>query len=141
VALQGNKWFLGQIYGYRQVGVHYGVPLSNYLGWWMVGFLMILALQVIDRIVGRNIEHLPGVANLPFRSLIGPTLYVSVLVFNLAMTFLIGERQMALTGIFTYILPVAIVVVLSIRRTNRYSKDEMADHMRDFPLSVAGGRR
>jgi putative membrane protein len=141
VALQGNRWFLGQIYGYREVGVHYGVPLSNYLGWWMVGFLMILALQLIDRFVGRNVEQLPGVANLPFRSLIGPILYVSVLVFNLAMTLLIGERQMALTGIFTYILPVAIVATLLIRRTNRYSKDEMADHMRDFPLSVAGGRR
>src|SRR6185369_8566428 len=29
VALQGNRWFLGQIYGYREAGTHFGVPLSN----------------------------------------------------------------------------------------------------------------
>jgi putative membrane protein len=138
VALQGNRWFLGQIYGYREAGIHYGVPLSNYLGWWLVGFLMILALQVIDRSVGKNVESPSGVANLPFRSLIGPILYISVLLFNLTMTMIIGEQLMALTGIFTYVLPVAIVVTLAIRRTNRYGKSELADHLRNFPFSAAG---
>ena len=33
VALQGNRWFLGQIYGYREAGAHFGVPISNYAGW------------------------------------------------------------------------------------------------------------
>src|SRR5690349_14153605 len=41
VALQGRRWFLGQIYGYREDGCHYGVPLSNYLGWWLVSAAMI----------------------------------------------------------------------------------------------------
>ncbi|GAM11420.1 hypothetical protein OR1_03736 [Geobacter sp. OR-1] len=141
VALQGSRWFLGQIYGYKEAGIHYGVPLSNYLGWWLVGFIMILALQIVDRSVGKNVEHAKGVANLPFRALVGPLLYISVVVFNLTVTFLIGERQMALTGIFTYILPVAIVATLAIRRTNRYTKEELAEHLRDFPGSTAGGRR
>lgn len=141
VALQGSRWFLGQIYGYREAGIHYGVPLSNYLGWWLVGLLMIFALQLIDRLVGRQVEHPSGMANLPFRSLIGPLLYLSVLIFNLVITIVIGERQMALTGIFTYVLPVAIVVTLAIRRTNHYTREELADHVRDFPDSVAGGRK
>lgn len=141
VALQGNRWFLGQIYGYREAGVHYGVPISNYLGWWLVGFIMILALQTIDRLVGRHVEGLPGVTNLPFRSLIGPLLYFSVIAFNITMTLRIGERLMAVTGILSCILPCAIVVTLAIQRTNRYTKEELADHMRDFPESVAGGRR
>jgi putative membrane protein len=140
VALQGSRWFLGQIYGYREVGVHYGVPLSNYLGWWLVGFLMILALQFIDRIVDRQLERPAGVCGMPFRSLLGPLLYLSVIIFNLTMTLLIGERQMAVTGIFIYVLPLAIVVTLAIRRTNRYSKEELAEHLRDFPYSSAGGR-
>ncbi|MBT0663222.1 carotenoid biosynthesis protein [Geobacter pelophilus] len=141
VALQGSRWFLGQIYGYKEAGVHYGVPLSNYLGWWLVGFVMILAMQIIDRTVGRNVEQVKGVANLPFRSLVGPILYLSVIIFNLTVTLLIGEQRMALTGIFTYILPVAIVVTLAFRRINRYSKEELADHLRDFPLSAAGRRK
>ena len=140
VALQGSRWFLGQIYGYREVGVHYGVPISNYLGWWLVGFLMILALQLIDRTVGRQLERPAGVCGMPFRSLLGPLLYLSVIIFNLTMTLLIGERQLAVTGIFTYVLPLAIVVTLAIRRTNCYSKEELAEHLRDFPYSSAGGR-
>lgn len=140
VALQGSRWFLGQIYGYREAGVHYGVPLSNYLGWWLVGFLMILALQLIDRIVGRQVERPAGVCGMPFRSLLGPLLYLSVIIFNLSMTLLIGERQLAVTGIFTYVLPVAIVVTLAIRRANRFSKEELAEHLRDFPYSSAVGR-
>jgi putative membrane protein len=141
VALQGSRWFLGQIYGYKEAGVHYGVPLSNYLGWWLVGFVMILAMQIIDRTVGRDVEQVKGVANLPFRSLVGPILYLSVIIFNLTVTLLIGEQRMALTGIFTYILPVAIVVTLAFRRINRYSKEELADHLRDFPESAAGRRK
>ena len=43
VALQGNRWFLGQIYGYREAGIHFGVPLSNYVGWWLVGLCMVFA--------------------------------------------------------------------------------------------------
>ncbi|RNC67890.1 MAG: carotenoid biosynthesis protein [Desulfuromonadales bacterium] len=141
VALQGHRWFLGQIYGYREVGIHFGVPLSNYLGWWLVSFLLVFALQRIDSLAGGTGGKPAGVANLPLRSLYGPVLYLSVIVFNLSVTLWIGERLMALTGIFIYVLPVAIVVVTVIRRTNRYRKEEMAEHLRDFPWSAAAMRR
>ncbi len=139
VALQGRRWFLGQIYGYREAGVHFGVPLSNYLGWWLVSFLLVMALQIIDARVGRGVERPAGIGNLPFRSLLGPLLYLSVIAFNLTVTLVIGERLMALTGIFIYALPTAIVMVGIIRRANRYGKDELAEHVRDFPYSSAGG--
>lgn len=32
VALQGERWFLGNIYGYRQEGLYFGVPLANFAG-------------------------------------------------------------------------------------------------------------
>lgn len=139
VALQGSRWFLGQIYGYREAGIHFGVPLSNYLGWLLVGFLMILALQIIDRKIGADVEKPSGVANLPFRSLLGPFLYLSVLIFNLTVTLLIGEDAMALNGLLIYLLSGAIVVTLIIRRTNRYSKLELTAHLKDFPDSEAAG--
>lgn len=48
VALQGYRWFLGQIYGYREPGIHFGVPISNYVGWWVVSVIMVFVLQRID---------------------------------------------------------------------------------------------
>src|SRR5512137_3787 len=59
VALQGSRWFLGQIYGYREAGCHFGVPISNYLGWWGVSFLLVLALQIIDRRRGKKPDKPP----------------------------------------------------------------------------------
>ncbi len=141
VALQGHRWFLGQIYGYREAGVHFGVPLSNYMGWWLVSAILVLALQIIDAFVERKSEILSGMKSLPFRSLLGPVLYLSVLVFNLTVTYLIGERLLALTGIFIYILPLAIVVILLKQRVNRYTREELAEHLRDFPNSPASGRK
>lgn len=142
VALQGGRWFLGQIYGYREAGVHFGVPLSNYLGWWLVSFILVFALQRIDVWADRKGSEPPsGVANLPFRSLYGPILYVSVLVFNLVVTLWIGEHLMALTGIFIIIPAMAISAVTIIRRVNRYRKEEMAEHLQDFPWSAAAIRK
>ncbi len=137
VALQGRRWFLGQIYGYREAGTHFGVPLSNYAGWWLTSICLVLALQVIDVRVGGLGEKLFGIANLPFRTLLGPTLYLSVIVFNLTITCLIGERLMLVTGIFIFTLPIAMVTVLIIRRINRYSREDLAEHLRDFPWSPA----
>ena len=138
VALQGRRWFLGQIYGYREAGVHFGVPISNYVGWWVVSLLMILALQLIDARGRRRKGKPAGACNLPFRTLLGPILFLSVIAFNLSIAALIGEQLMALTGLFIFALPMAIVVVQVIRRTNRYGRGELADHLSDFPWSAAG---
>ena len=139
VALQGKRWFLGQIYGYNEPGCHFGVPLSNYVGWWVVSVLMVLALQIIDARMGRGGRRKPaGVANFPFRSLLCPTLYLSVIVFNLSVAFLIGERLMVASGVFIYTLPLAIVAVLASRRMNRYTGEELAEHLGDYPWSAVG---
>ena len=141
VALQGKRWFLGQIYGYREIGCHFGVPISNYVGWLVTSFCLVLALQVIDARAGKRPGIAAGIRSFPFRALLGPLLYGSVLVFNLAITFLIGERLLATTGIFIFTLPIAIVIVGIVRRTNRYSREELAEHLRDFPWSRAAGKR
>lgn len=137
VALQGSRWFLGQIYGYRESGIHFGVPVSNYVGWLIVSFLLVSALQCIDTVCVKGTAKPAGVANLPFRAVLGPLLYVSVLLFNYGVTLMIGERLMALTGILMFTLPMLIVVVLLVRRVNRFSREELAEHLRDFPHSPA----
>ena len=136
VALQGSRWFLGQIYGYRERGIHFGVPLSNYAGWLLTSLVLIAAFQLID--ARRRSDGATGVVSLPFHSLFGPLLYLSVLIFNIAMTVAIGERFMALCGMLMFILPVVMTVVLAFGRVNRFTKDQLGDHLRDYPWSPAG---
>ena len=134
VALQGKRWFLGQIYGYREVGTHFGVPFSNYAGWLLTSFVLVAAFQIIDR---RREEDTPaGVFHMPFRSMLGPLLYVSVLLFNWGVTLWLGEKLMAMTGIFIFTLPIVIVVVLAMVRVNNYREEELREHMRDYPWSI-----
>jgi uncharacterized membrane protein len=137
VALQGHRWFLGQIYGYREHGAHFGVPLSNYWGWLLTSLLLVGAFQLID--ARRTADAPKGVCALPFRALLGPLLYLSVLLFNLGVTIWIGEYFMALTGILIYSLPILMVGILVLRKVNRYSMDELDEHLRDYPWSPAGG--
>lgn len=141
VSLQGRRWFLGQIYGYREQGYHFGVPLSNYLGWWLVSAAMIFALQRLATSGAVSKEAPAGVVNFPLKSLLGPVLYLSVLGFNLTMALIIGEMTIAVTGLFIVFLPLAMVATLAFRRVNRYSKDELADHIRSAPWSAVAGRR
>lgn len=136
VALQGHRWFLGRIYGYPEAGLHFGVPLSNYLGWWLVSALLIGALQLIDRLAGGRLRP-AGVAAAPFRCLYAPFLYLCVIAFNLSVTVYIGEKLMALTGFFIFTLPVVMGVVLLCNKINRYHKDELAAHLTEFPWSPA----
>src|SRR6266568_474617 len=136
VALQGKRWFLGQIYGYREKGIHFGVPLSNYGGWLLTSLCLIGAFQLIDS--RRQGEASSGLVAVPFHSLMGPFLYLSVLVFNISMTLAIGECFMALCGIQMYVIPIVLVVVLALKRVNRFSKEQLGDHLRDYPWSPAG---
>jgi len=130
---QGHRWFLGQIYGYREEGIHFGVPLSNYAGWLLTSFLLVAAFQWIDRT--QNEARPAGIIQLPFRSLLGPILYLSVLIFIWTVTFWIGEPLMAVTGIFTFTLPIVMVTVLALVRVNRYPQEELQEHLRDYPWS------
>jgi putative membrane protein len=135
VALQGKRWFLGQIYGYREQGLHFGVPLSNYAGWFLTSICLIAAFQIID--AKRLDENSAGLTRIPFHSLLGPLLYSSVLIFNIVMTFFIGEHFMALCGILMYLLPVVMVVLLALKRVNSFTKDQLGEHLRDYPWSAA----
>ena len=59
VSLRGDRWFLGLMYGYAKEGIYFGIPISNFIGWFCVGFVLIYVLQLIDRLSGRSLLH-PG---------------------------------------------------------------------------------
>lgn len=133
VALQGDRWFLGQIYGYYEDGLHFGVPVSNYAGWLLTSFVLVAAFQRIDRKRDETAPH--GVFAMPFRALLGPVLYLSVLIFNWIVTVWIGEYLIALTGLLIFTLPIVMVTVLAVLRVNRYRDEELRAHVRDYPWS------
>lgn len=140
VALQGSRWFLGQIYGYPEQGVYFGVPISNFIGWFIVGFLMICALQRIDAFLyRRNAPDCAGYAY-PWRYLIGPALYGSVLLFNLAVTFAIEDYTLGWVGIFIILMPAVLLVRLVRMKYLHGANDEaLKAHLRDFPEAAVPG--
>lgn len=109
VALKGNKWFLGRIYGYPEPGAYFGVPISNFIGWFVVGFLMITALQAIDAYPDKKGAADHAGHNYPWSCYVGPFLYLSVVIFNLAVTFAIGETTMGWAGVFIMLLFLLLV--------------------------------
>jgi putative membrane protein len=118
LALKGDKWFLGQIYAYAGKGVYFGVPISNFVGWFVVGFLLIYALQLIDRLLAASkAKDLPGIAY-AWRHLPGPALYVSIIIFNLSVALLIREDSLLWSDILILLLP--SVLFVSLMRTRRY---------------------
>jgi Carotenoid biosynthesis protein len=137
VALRGDRWFLGRIYGYPEQGVYFGVPLSNFIGWFAVGFSMIYVLQKIDRYLRRKgVPDLTGY-RYPWRFLIGPILYFCVLVFNLLVTFFIRELLLGWAGIFIVLLPAFLMYAIVRDKVCRESVETaVAEHYRDFPQAM-----
>jgi putative membrane protein len=102
VALRGDRWFLGRIYGYPQPGIYFGVPLANFLGWGVVGVVATGLYHAWER-------RLPAASPGGFRgrAALCPALYFVVLGFNLGVAFAIREWWLGLTGV-ALVLPIAI---------------------------------
>lgn len=94
VALRGEEWFLGKIYHYPHGGSHFGVPVTNYAGWLLVGCTTLLLYQALDRRFERA-----GAPPPPRGSpLLGVGLYFGVCAFNIAIACSIGAREVAVAG-------------------------------------------
>lgn len=92
LAVRGDRWFLGRIFYYAEPGVYFGVPLSNFAGWVIVGAVGVGGyLALASDAAGRRAW--PGVA-----------LYYVVLGFNLAVTAWIGEWLLAGVGALLHVV-------------------------------------
>lgn len=109
VALRGDRWFLGKIYYYPEPGIHFGVPIANYLGWGVVGLITFSLFRLIDR----RLREPPSDANKAGPVILGSALYYAVVTFNLAITFWIGEPLMGLSGVLIY-LPVTAFLLIKL---------------------------
>jgi putative membrane protein len=89
-AVRGGRWFLGHIFFYPEGGVYFGVPLSNFAGWLLVGCVTV-----------GGYAWATGGGRLGSPRL-GIALYYLVLAVNLTVTLWIGELVIAATGIVVH---------------------------------------
>lgn len=120
VALRGDRWFLGQIYGYPEAGTYFGVPLANFVGWAIVGLIAMGVYRGVDRRLSSahstlseatQLERRQGSYIVTWNILFGCGLYYGVLIFNLAVTFWIGEALLGMVGVLIY-LPITVLACL-----------------------------
>jgi len=114
LAVRGERWFLGRIFYYPEGGVYFGVPLSNFAGWWMVGTVAVGGyLAVAGDPGGRRIW--PGVG-----------LYYAVLAFTLGMTWWIDEPVLVTVGVLLH-AGLALILYAAGRPVERRHMADAAD--------------
>lgn len=137
LTLRGSRWFLGQIYGYYEEGIYFGVPLANFLGWGLVGMALVTWHRLLDGVFSPRPQRRPdwGVRWLPCRGLLGPLLYLGVYGFNVYMTFAIGEYLLGVVDLFLLMPVLLLAWTQAIRPSNRATLADLEAHCRDFPHS------
>ncbi len=120
VAYRGDRWFLGKIYEYHHEGIYFDIPFSNFAGWFLVATTILLCFTQVDRwLESRNFKDW-GRRDLPMQALLGPGVYFGVLVFDLVMTFYIGEPLIGLCGV-GWTLAILGLVLYKIQQPERFA--------------------
>jgi uncharacterized membrane protein len=151
IANLGKYWFLGDIYHYPEPGIHFGITLANYGGWYVVATVTILLNQCVDRFLlgvekrrGKPIE-LPY---MPCKGLFAPCFWSGIVIFQLGVTYWLaygGEtlpdqdrlRLQALTGSFIIAPILALAAVQLVKPSNRIHEDDVRERIGTYPMGSA----
>jgi putative membrane protein len=109
-AVRGDRWFLGKIFFYPDGGIYFGVPVANFVGWGIVGGAAIGIFQLCSGWFWPDRPTRP--------SLWAAGLYYLILVFNLAVTFWIGEPLLGMAGVLIH-LPVLLILLVRVGLAGR----------------------
>ena len=115
-AFLGDRWFLGKIYFYREPGEYFHIPLTNFAGWFFVAGVVLFFFTLLDRWLDTKIPFKPQYY-LPAQALLGPSIYFGVLIFNLAVTFYIGEFLLGFLGTLIS-LAIFSLVLFKVKQVN-----------------------
>jgi uncharacterized membrane protein len=137
LSVRGDRWFLGKIFWYDPPGPHFGVPISNYSGWFFVAAITVALFQLLDGWLNRGGDKPPGaLPAFPLRALLGPMLYAGIVAFGIAMLFVIGARDIAWASVFIY-LPFAVLILHIVTRGESFGDaSAVACHLADFPYDA-----
>jgi len=94
LAVRGDEWFLGRIFYYPAGGMYFGVPLSNFAGWLIVGWLIVGGHAWATKAPNGRDAGRVG---------LGIGLYYGVLAFNLVVTGWIGATRLLAAGILVHV--------------------------------------
>jgi len=133
LSVLGDRWFLGKIFWYDPPGPHFGVPISNYLGWYFVAAVTIAIFVALDWLLNRDARPYGARQSFPSRALLGPALYLAIACFGITMLFRIGATEIGWASVFIYV-PFLTLAIHIVTRTDTYGGPEaIEDHLRDFP--------
>jgi uncharacterized membrane protein len=134
LSVRGNQWFLGKIFWYDPPGPHFGVPISNYLGWFFVAAISIGAFQRLDCWLNRgDAKPFGAMPQLPATALMGPLLYGGIVSFGITMLFVIGAGEIGWASVFIFV-PFGALLLSILSRASNYGDDAaIAAHLADFP--------
>jgi uncharacterized membrane protein len=137
LTVRGERWFLGKIYYYPNGGVYFGVPISNFLGWALVGAVTIFLFQCVERsrALDSDLERPAGVRHIAYAGLLEPCLYLGVLAFNVVLTFAIGETLLGTIAIMIYLPATVLFAANFFDPRRRADTTDLAAHRYDFPYS------
>ena len=134
LSVLGDRWFLGRIFWYDPPGPHFGVPISNYLGWYFVAAITIAIFQFLDATLNRGAGKPAGaVPAMPSRALLGPLLYAGIVIFGITMLFRIGAPNIGWAAIFIYLPFTALAIHILTRRDCYGDAAAIERHLVDFP--------
>jgi Carotenoid biosynthesis protein len=136
LSVMGERWFLGRIFWYDPPGPHFGVPISNYLGWYLVAAVSVMLFQALDfqfnHARGRPLGTVPMLAS---RALWGPALYSGIVTFGITMLFVIHAPEIGYASIFIF-LPFLVMALHTITRSaSSGDRDAITRHLADFPFN------
>jgi putative membrane protein len=132
LTVHGDRWFLGRMYYYPAGGIYFGVPLSNFVGWFVVGVTTIRLFQLWERRRTPDAAA-AGARHMPYAGSYEPLVYLGILIFNLTLTFWIGETLLGVVGIVIYVPIVTLVLIHVLDRRRHATADEVAAYVHDHP--------
>lgn len=137
LSVLGDRWFLGKIFWYDPPGPHFGVPISNYLGWFFVAAVAVALFQYLDsHLAAGKSKPLSVLPHLPLRWLLGPGLYLGIVGFGVTVAFMIGAATIAWSSIFIFLPFIAMAVNTLTRPGARATAADIAAHLEDFPYNA-----
>jgi putative membrane protein len=134
LSVLGDRWFLGKIFWYDPPGPHFGVPISNYLGWYFVAAITIAIFQWLDATLNRGAtKPACSIPAMRARALLGPALYAGIVIFGVTMLFRIDVPNIAWAAVFIY-LPFTVLAIHIMTRHECWGDDAAIErHLADFP--------
>ena len=110
----GSQWFLGKIYYYVENGFYFGIPFSNFAGWFLVSLAVILFNQGIWQLVGEKGKPL----SMSKREILYPAFYISIGLFGVAVAAYISAYRIFAAN-FIIVIVMMIATMKSLRSSIR----------------------